>query len=1215
MSAYVDGPSEPLRPSLFDLADEDGVSCPGQWRLARIELVNWGTFSGHHRLDVSRDGMLITGESGSGKSTLLDAVACVLTPPRALKLNAAARSEGSRVRDRDLCSYIRGAWNSRSDDLGEVSRSYLRDKSATWSGVLLRYECGLERKPAKNLIALYHLKANCNKPDGLSTAFVLVDGDCSLPEFEPYVRNGVEIKPLNRDFKDRGRAWRDHSSFSARFCRDMGVRGNKTLELLHRTQAAKNFGSLNDLFRRFMLDEPKTFEQKDKAVEQFSTLRQAYADVVDQREQMETLQPLVDGSIKLDAAQKEAEELDRLKLVLPAYTEQRVIGGFEKQRVKLKQEVRSLDDEVVRATSELDQAKKELSIAQERLSSKGGAALDQAELDCRSYEYRVKTVEQNRDRLKAELKPAGVESLPKDHEAWSDLVARTLKEAQAAEAKDEKRRADTESAYASLNAARQRIDEVESELRYLRSHPSNIPSKLNEVRAEIAQELGVKPFALPFVGELVEVRDEYADWEGAINRVLSSQAKTLLVAHCHAQAVARFLDGRHLGLRFEFEDVPENIEVPSWSPKECSLIARVEVLSHSGHPEYSKWVNKLIRNDFDYICVDSSDELQNHRKALTRAGQVKRGRRYIKDDRNRVDDKKFWVLGAANGPKIEALVIERDRLELQCTQAQKLAEEAERKRDRMRDLRRIADTLVKADWVNYDILTARSDLVNAQRFLEQLQVQSSGLDELRHVRDEAQARSDAADERLRELRVKAEGCKTKLERTEFQLEAHRKRLKSHEEPDKHERERLDGLFEKLAKKKTEFEDFASSEYSVSQDVQRELEKQSAGVAKRSGEARRAIERAIDDYRRQWPSQAADLGLGCEAREEYLSIHQSIKKSALPKYEQNFLNVLNDFSQDQITIISSTIRDAPREVRDRIRQVNDSLMLSEYSSGVHLQIGVKECRSAQAKDFLDDLKAITTGSYDSTNLAEAEERYRRTARVMDRLQASDNASRNWQKECLDTRLHVSFVAKEIDEQGEELSVHDDDAGLSGGQKQELVVFCLAAALRYQLSDEGNPIPSYGTVMLDEAFDKADRHVTENCLNILEKFGFQLVLATPMKSLSIFEDHVGGLAYVDCRDRRESTVQSMEFQRDAPAEDDAHESGSAEEGEDAAAEKRSADKTLPGATATATTAAGASTDEGPLATGPSVPQADVPMEPTKHKHAGKHSHKGQQEESLF
>ena len=56
-----------------------------QWRLARIQLVNWGTFCGYHDFPLAEnrdDGtapvIMITGESGTGKSTLFDAKTAVL---------------------------------------------------------------------------------------------------------------------------------------------------------------------------------------------------------------------------------------------------------------------------------------------------------------------------------------------------------------------------------------------------------------------------------------------------------------------------------------------------------------------------------------------------------------------------------------------------------------------------------------------------------------------------------------------------------------------------------------------------------------------------------------------------------------------------------------------------------------------------------------------------------------------------------------------------------------------------------------------------------------------------------------------------------------------------------------------------------------------------------------------------------------------------------
>ena len=258
--------------------------------------------------------------------------------------------------------------------------------------------------------------------------------------------------------------------------------------------------------------------------------------------------------------------------------------------------------------------------------------------------------------------------------------------------------------------------------------------------------------------------------------------------------------------------------------------------------------------------------------------------------------------------------------------------------------------------------------------------------------------------------------------------------------------------------------------------------------------RSAAEKILHDFRTRWPEAAADFDDSFEDREAYLDIFRRIRANGLPSYEKQFMKVLHDFSQDQITALASTIRGAFREVKDRLYPVNRSLELSEYSPHIHLQIEAKDNRSKQVNDFLAELQEITRGTWSEDDLASAEARYHRTEQIIRRFTSVEYADRVWKNACLDTRQHVSFIAKEIDESGAVQDVHSSDAGLSGGQKQKLVIFCLAAALRYQLADEDQRTPSYGTVVLDEAFDKADYRFASSAMDIFEVFGFHMVLAT-------------------------------------------------------------------------------------------------------------------------
>src|SRR5690606_27319430 len=160
-------------------------------------------------------------------------------------------------------------------------------------------------------------------------------------------------------------------------------------------------------------------------------------------------------------------------------------------------------------------------------------------------------------------------------------------------------------------------------------------------------------------------------------------------------------------------------------------------------------------------------------------------------------------------------------------------------------------------------------------------------------------------------------------------------------------------------------------------------------------------------------------------------------------------------------------------------------------------------------------------------AEAERRFEVLARVTHRLGSSESADRTWQTLCLDTRRHVRFTGVQGDAEGTQLDVYDSGAGRSGGQKQKLVVFCLAAALRYQLARDAESVPSFGSVVMDEAFDKADAAFTRMALDIFREFGFHMILATPLKLLQTLEEYVGGIAVVQCADSRESSVSAVAF----------------------------------------------------------------------------------------
>jgi len=145
---------KPATPSSGSLFDAD------QFRMRRLQVFNWGTFSDLHDIPVAERGFLFVGPSGTGKTTLLDAISALLVPPRWVDFNAAAREASRTGRDRNLVSYVRGRVG------GAEGRRVGRDRHAVsahrhrWSALALTY--GNSQGRVVVLVQLFWLRGSSN---------------------------------------------------------------------------------------------------------------------------------------------------------------------------------------------------------------------------------------------------------------------------------------------------------------------------------------------------------------------------------------------------------------------------------------------------------------------------------------------------------------------------------------------------------------------------------------------------------------------------------------------------------------------------------------------------------------------------------------------------------------------------------------------------------------------------------------------------------------------------------------------------------------------------------------------------------------------------------------------------------------------------------------------------------------------------------------------
>ena len=208
-----------------------------------------------------------------------------------------------------------------------------------------------------------------------------------------------------------------------------------------------------------------------------------------------------------------------------------------------------------------------------------------------------------------------------------------------------------------------------------------------ELRATLSDALGLTEETLPFAGELLQVRDDERDWEGAIERVLHNFGLSLLVPEAHYAAVAAWVDRTHLGGRLVYYRVRPVRAVERVASGPASLVRKLSVKPDS---DFYGWLESELARRFDYVCCDSLEAFRREQKAITRAGQIRGGERHEKDDRHRIDDRSRYVLGWSNEAKVAAL--DRQRLGLEA-RMQRIADAIAQTQDRLERLAALRDQL------------------------------------------------------------------------------------------------------------------------------------------------------------------------------------------------------------------------------------------------------------------------------------------------------------------------------------------------------------------------------------------------------------------------------------------------------------------------------------------------------------------------------------------
>lgn len=1104
---------------MTDLALFPELMPEDQFRAVRLQVHNWGTFSGCNDIPIAEEGFLFVGASGSGKSTLLDAFSQLLIPPRWVDFNAAAHETGGKVRgDRSIMSYVRGAWSELQTDAG-VTTQYLREET-TASGLALTFR---NARRTVTLLQVFWVRGKLNGAADVKRLYAVLERDIDLKALiTDFSKSDYDLRQLKLELAD-AKCSDLFPPYETAFTAMLGIKSNLALKLLHKTQSAKNLGDLNEFLRSFMLDEPRTYAIAGRLVDEFVELEASHRAVVAANAQIRVLSPAQKAFGDMQQAEADRSRAKLLAEALPAYRESWRENLLTAQAAKLESESRLNEEKVRSIQADLVTKRSTLADLEQRERRSGGDQIAGWEAEKARREQDRDRAMRERGKVEAAARELG-EALPPAAEEFRRLVeAAAAEEASATDLKkvrDEK----IEQLIGEEHGIKSELDKLCEEIESLESQRSGIPAVQLKIRERIAKDAGLKTTDLPFAGEFIEVLPEQIGWRGAVERALRPLALSILVPAEHFEAVSKVVNGSHWGAHVRILRTGGALVEETGKLSEDSVIRKIRVTDGV----HAEWLESVLRRDYDLSCVETLEAFAAARRAVTKTGFVKDTHaRYDKNDTRPVDDPRAWVLGMDNRAKLAALRGEEEAQRRVLHETRKKItvlknEEAEANRRLVH-----CHTLAAASWIDIDPAPILADI---HRLESQIRAVREGNEALKEL---AKAIADTR-EVISRVEEKLSDAKADLKTAEGALQAVKNRLQTlHDAWGVQIAALTDGMRKGLGDR------FGARLGDIRLDsiddltniVAREINDDISKLDGRAKDMEIRVTTAFDKFRDQFPAESADLGAGLEFAGDYFKLLETLERDRLPDFEAKFRDLLRQQSMQNLSQLRQYLTEERRDILQRLELVNESLHVVPFNVAngrrTFLRITTQERALPEVVEFRRKIRDALEGAWDvKVDDGEAEKRFAILADLVLRLKDQPE-NRRYRDTVLDVRRHVDFIGEEVDEDGRQVEVYRSGAGKSGGQRQKLTTTCLAAALRYQLCGDSVSVPTYAPVVLDEAFDKADSDFTTLAMNIFRQFGFQMIVATPDKAVTTLEPFIGGACVVHIVERKYSSVLTIPY----------------------------------------------------------------------------------------
>ena len=1078
------------------------------FRLHSVEICNWGTFHNKTwKIEPNGNNSLLTGAIGSGKSTLVDALTCLIVPQQKISFNKAA---GAEKNERNLLTYIKGAYKSvKSDDTDTrekaVSLRYNGTNDTTFSIIIANFiNDGYQESVA--LAQVFWIE------NGKAQKLLIIrekmplsiKNDFSVIEDAKELRKRMKTLSNTEVFDD------NFTKYSQRFCQLFGMQP-KAIDLFYQTVSMKAVSSLTLFVREQMLEQTNIKEKIEDLKKRFEDLNKALNTVKNARKQKDTLAPLVELCENFKIFEERILAIENIVQAVPSYFASKKIILLQTDIEDCERKLLQLNGQINKIEETLGNKRDAQNELKQDIRNNGGARLEQI----------ATLIKQgNEKRKEKETKYENYAALAKSCELDNAHTGKTffsnLKNAEEKITIATKKQEEISSERGVIGAKKTTLEDIiaaeTKELTSLKQRKNQIPLAFLSVREQMASVLEINEDEIPFVGELLKIKENESDWEGVLERLLRGFGISMLVPEKYYKQISnyintkRLIDANNKGMRFEYFRIPDN-QTNKFSNNNTDADFVFNKIDIKGDTPFYNWLETELQKKFNLRGVEM-DEFQRQSDVITKEGQIKMGsQRHTKDDRFDLWDKKTFILGWTNKEKVKAIekylkekTNELSKIQTKLTQ---LTDENTKNNDLQAKLNQI---IAYKHWFELNW----KDEVETVNLLEKEQ------DELKNSNDklktfqiqlEQVTAEIAENEAIKITKTKDAGNLEKnIENSNIAITEAHQTLKTVAE-----KQNFFPLIENEIEKNILT---IKNIDKIEKELNNKQNDEKDGIRRKQSTLRDKIIKQMKEYKNVFPSESLELSDDIEARQEYLDILNKIIKEGLPKHEATLKTMLNENTMQDITAFRNKLEMQEKEILHKIKSINENMREIEYNKDTYIELIADKNRDQDIKIFKEDLNACLEYIF-STSDAYTEDRFNAVQKILNRFRSNENKDIEWTNKVTDVRNWFDFNASEkYFADNVEKEFYPGSSGKSGGQKEKLAYTILASALAYQfgLKIGETQSKSFRFVVIDEAFGKGDNSSTEYGLELFSKLNLQLLIVTPLQKINIIENYVNAVHYV-------------------------------------------------------------------------------------------------------